>query len=150
MTTLCGCQNPSATEPQRDEPPKTAFLFLAFLCASFCQRKAANDLDFLCGEVNKGNPHLCVPLFRLRRNSPFVALSDAMRVSVSAETDHRSARWTSGLFLKKETQKLSAMSRHYVTDKSKFEMLICKKRVDLCYQDNSFITTEYFLIISIG
>ena len=103
------------------EPPKTAFLFLAFLCASFCQRKAANDLDFLCGEVNKGNPHLCVPLFRLRRNSPFVALSDAMRVSVSAETDHRSARWTSGLFLKKETQKLSAMSRRDVSDKSKFE-----------------------------
>ena len=127
MTTLCGCQNPSATEPQRDEPPKTAFLLsteqceVSFLCASFCQRKAANDLDFLCGEVNKGNPHLCVPLFRLRRNSPFVALSDAMRVSVSAETDHRSARWTSGLFLKKETQKLSAMSRRDVSDKSKFE-----------------------------
>ena len=99
----------------------SAFLLLAFLCASFCQRKAANDLDFLSGEVNKGNPHLCVPLFRLRRNSPFVALTDAMGVSVSAETDHRSARWTSGLFLKKETQKLSDMSRRDVSDKSKFE-----------------------------
>ena len=57
--------------------------------------------------VNKGNPHLCVPLFRLRRNSPFVALSNAKRISLVATSDHRCAQWTCGRFLRKATQKLS-------------------------------------------
>ena len=54
---------------------------------------------------DKGNPHLCVSLFRLRRNSPFVALANDKGVSPSAEGDHRCARWTGGRFFAKNRRK---------------------------------------------
>ena len=39
----------------------------------------------------KGNPHLCVPLFRPWRNSPLVALANDRGVSPSAEGDQGAA-----------------------------------------------------------
>ena len=49
----------------------------------------------------KGNPHLCVPLFRLWRNSPLVALTNDRGISDSAESDQRCARWIGASLLKK-------------------------------------------------
>ena len=63
-------------------------------------------------KFNTGKTPTCAfSLFRLRRNSPFCGALERMGISLSAESDHRCARWTGGRFLGKATQKLSLRLR---------------------------------------
>ena len=71
----------------------------------------------------KGNPHLCVPLFRLWRNSPLVALPNAWGISPSAEGD-QGAAFGNRKLLKKLEQNFHCFGSAKPTDKSKFEKSI--------------------------
>ena len=76
---------------------KRRFLLITFLLRLVQSKEKWKAVKVTLMEY-KGNPHLCVPLFRLWRNSPFVALTNVRGVSPSAEGDQRCARWITVAF----------------------------------------------------
>ena len=79
----------------------------------------SNIKNNIHSKIKKGKTPLVVfPL--CYANSPFRALSNDKVISHSAECDQRYARWISGRFLKKATQKLLfANTINFKTDYSK-------------------------------
>jgi len=61
--------------------------------SAFAYRVAVRQHITLPKATNKGNPLLCVPLFRLRRNSPLALLRTHKVFRSYAESDQRARGW---------------------------------------------------------